>query len=107
MIVVRNIFQARVGKAGEVAQMMVGMMSQSTSPAGGVPLRGWRVLTDLSSGPFDTVVVESVHNSLAEFEQWRTAMFASPEFEQQAQGSEPPFVGGRAEIFTIEGEGRQ
>ena len=103
MILVRNIFQAKFGKAGEVAHGMAQMFQQ----AGGEPPVRWRVLTDLSSGPFDTVVVETEHTSLAEFEQWRAAMFASPEFQQQPQEGEPPFIGGRAEIFTIEAESGQ
>ncbi|HYN88061.1 MAG TPA: hypothetical protein VER55_06005 [Ardenticatenaceae bacterium] len=105
MILVRNIFQAKFGKAGEVAQGMA-QMARGMMPGGGVPPMRWRILTDLSSGPFDTVVMETVHNSLAEFEQWRTAVFASPDFQQDQEG-EPPFIGGRAEIFTIEAEGGQ
>src|SRR5215204_6227444 len=51
MILVRIVFQAKFGKGGALAQQMA---------SGGRPPGGerWRLLTDLSSGPFDTVVME-------------------------------------------------
>ena len=76
MILVRVVFQARNGKAGE----LVADMKQALDHMKRGDQRG-RLLTDLS-GPLDTVVLESVHASLAAWEQFRAAMFASPEFQQ-------------------------
>jgi hypothetical protein len=60
-----------------------------------------RILTDLS-GSFDTVIIETTHESLAAFEEFRKGMFA-----QQAESGEPSpindlVVSGRNEYYTIE-----
>lgn len=102
MILVRMVFQAKWGKAGEVAkrfeegkELMQRVLGQDVR---------MRILTDLS-GPFDTVVQEFEVESLAEWERRRAKIFSSPEF-QQAQESMPenPFVSGRTELYTIEAE---
>jgi hypothetical protein len=100
MILVRNIFQAKFGKGGELAQAMVQSMQQSAGQAG-----RWRVLTDLTSGPYDTVVLEGEANSLAEWEQQRAAMFADPSFGEGMAQTADLIQSGRAELYTIEAQG--
>lgn len=102
MILVRMVFQAKWGKAGEVAkrfaegkELMERVLGQEVH---------MRVLTDLS-GPFDTVVQEFVVESLAEWERRRAQIFTSPEFQQRQESlMEIPFESGRAEFYTIEAE---
>ena len=99
MILVRFVFQAKYGKAGEVVEdfkkateMMQKILGSNVHV---------RILTDLS-GPFDTVVQEMEMESLAEWERLRTALFSDPEFQQSQAGSDPPFESGHLEFYTIE-----
>jgi hypothetical protein len=73
MILVRAVFQAKVGKAQELVASFKAALHQSNAADQS------RILTDLS-GPFDTVVVETIAESLAEWEQRRAEMFASPQY---------------------------
>lgn len=100
MILVRTVFQAKFGKGGELAQAM----AQSMQQAGSEGAR-WRVLTDLSSGPFDTVVLEGEASSLAEWEQRRAAMFSDPTFGENMARIADLIQSGRAELYTIEAQG--
>ncbi len=97
MILVRHVFQCKWGHSQQVVDNMKQMVGHMHAP-GSV-----RILTDLS-GTFDTVVQEVVVESLAEWERGRAELFASPEFQkmQEELGSEPPFVSGHAEFYTIE-----
>ena len=102
MIVVRNVFQAKFGRAGELAQAMAESMRQPTGTPGAPS--AWRVLTDLS-GPFDTVVLEVEGESLAGWEQRRREMFASPEFQANFARAAELMASGRNELYTIEAQG--
>ena len=102
MIVVRNVFQAKIGRAGEFAKIMAENLRQASGTAGGPA--AWRVLTDLS-GPFDTVVMEVEAESLAVWEQARGELFASPEFQASFQQSSELLESGRNELYTIEARG--
>ena len=100
MILVRFVFQAKFGKAGEVAEEFA-KNAKMMSKLVGSNVHG-RILTDLS-GPFDTIVQELEVESLAEWEKLRAAMFANEDFrEAQAALTESPFESGRAEFYTIE-----
>ncbi len=104
MIVVRYVFQAKWGKAGETAKRLAEMnekMRDRMREVMGADVH-MRILTDLS-GPFETVVQEMVFPSLAEWEKGRAALFASEEF-QERMPEESPFVSGRAELYTLEAE---
>jgi hypothetical protein len=101
MILVRFVFQAKWGKAGQVVEdfkQNEEMMKRILGPDVKV-----RILTDLS-GSFDTVVQEMEFKSLAEWERVRAATFANPEFQQAQASSESPFISGRTELYTIETE---
>jgi hypothetical protein len=102
MIIVRNVLQAKFGKAGQLAAEF-----GRTNPGMGSDLglaRRWRVLTDLS-GPFDTVVQEVEAESLAEWEQARARLFQQPSFREAFERTQDLVVSGRNEIWTIEAEG--
>jgi hypothetical protein len=105
MILVRTVFQAKFGKGGELAQQMAeGMKSAMPNGAG---LGRWRVLTDLTSGPFDTVVFEGEVDSLAEWEQRRKQMFADPSFGESMSRTAELIQSGHNELYTIEAQGGQ
>jgi hypothetical protein len=98
MILVRMIFQGKFGTGGKLAASMVEMPRQMSE---GLQAKG-RVLSDLS-GEFDTVVFESVHESLAAWEKYRAQMFSNPDMEGGDTGEEY-IVSGRQEYFTIEAD---
>jgi hypothetical protein len=104
MILVRTIFQAKFGKGGELAQAMAGGMRDPSTPTPS-GAQGWRLLTDLSSGPFDTVVLEGVWESLAAWEQARVQMFSDPSFQEGMRGTAELIESGRSELYTIEAAG--
>jgi len=95
MILVRAVFQAKVGKAQELVASFKAATQQSDT--GDKP----RILTDLS-GPWDTVVVETVAESLADWERQRAEMFASPQFQDMFAQVAELVVSGRNEFYTIE-----
>ena len=99
MILARAIFQAKFGTASELVEAFKGSMDVMTDEQ--TASLQLRILTDIS-GPFDTVILETTHESLAELEQFRQAIFA-----QQAAHEEPSpimdlVISGRNEYYTIE-----
>ncbi len=99
MILVRIVLQTKWGRAQEVVDDFKQNAEMMRRIAGG-KVRA-RILTDLS-GPFHTVVQEMEVESLAAWEQFRTAMFSDPEFQQSQTGSDSPFESGRLEFYTVE-----
>ncbi len=102
MILVRTVFQGKFGTGGELARLMVEGMQSAGAEAG-----RWRILTDLSSGPFDTVVFEAEVESLAEWEQRRKQMLEDPSFGEEMSSTAELIQSGRNELYTIEGQGGQ
>ena len=104
MILVRTVFQATFGKGGDLARQMAGGMTDPAMPTPAGAGR-WRLLTDLSSGPFDTVVLEGEWESLAAWEQARRQMFSDPSFQEGMRGTAELISSGRSELYTIEAQG--
>jgi len=102
MILVRQTFKAKFGKAGEVSAQMRDS-AQMVSRVIGMSRR-WRVLTDLS-GPFDTVVLEIEVESLSEWEQVRSKIFQDAEIRQSMSRSTDLMESGDSQFFTIEDQG--
>ena len=99
MILVRMVFQTQWGKSQEVAEQFkqgMEMIQRVHGKAGQI-----RILTDLS-GTFNRVVQEIEVESLAVWEQSRTAIFSDPEFQELQANSPIPFESGYVEFFTIE-----
>jgi hypothetical protein len=99
MILVRMVFQAKWGKAGQAAndyKQNAELMRKVLGPDVRV-----RFLTDLS-GPFDTFVQEMEVESLAAWEKLRVKIFTNPEFHEVLSRRENPFESGRTEFYTIE-----
>ena len=99
MMLIREIFQAKYGKAGELVQLM----KQLDDPAMLEGVSSARILTDLT-GPFDTVVIESVVESLDTYFGKMFEMFASADQAQQFNPMAELVASGRREIYTIEAE---
>ncbi|MEW5985150.1 MAG: hypothetical protein AB1791_00785 [Chloroflexota bacterium] len=98
MIVVRDVFQARYGKGGELVQLL-----RQSSEALNVGVKyGSRILTD-ASGTFFTVVVETEVESLADWEGRIGEVFARPDFGEWFSQMIPLVESGRREFYYVEG----
>ncbi len=96
MILVRDIFQLKYGKAREAVAIWKGMMP-SLIKAGHSPSR---LLTDLT-GQYYTLVLESTFASLSEFEKGHEGTSMDAEFRAAYEKFVPLVDSGRREIFTI------
>ena len=99
MILVRNVFHCHPGKAGELARAF----SENADQMPESMRLPTRVLTDLS-GPFDTVVVEMVVESIDDYQRRLQAMFADAAAMQQATPFNALVRSGHREYYTIEHE---
>ncbi len=102
MILVRQTFQAKYGKAGEAAAIMREASTVVSQVLG--PGHPWRVLTDLT-GSFDTVVLEIQVESMGDWENIRSSMFQHAEFREAIAPSMDLLQSGSSQLFTIEAEG--
>ena len=96
MILVRNVFQARYGRGGELVALLKEVRQQQ--PAMSVD----RILTD-ASGPFFTVVAETLVESLADWEQRMASDFSTSKFEEWFARMMPLVESGHREFYNIEG----
>jgi hypothetical protein len=99
MILYRSVFQAKFGKADDLVAAFKNMNNVLTDAQ--MESLQPRILTDIS-GSFDTVVLETTHESLAALEQFRIAMFSSPETSAEASPVAGLIESGRNEYYTIE-----
>ena len=101
MVLYRTVFQAKFGKAGElVAALKQSFESEFMTEELMAALQP-RILTDIS-GTFDTVILETTHESLAAVEQFRIAVFAQTDANEEPSPMEALIVSGRNEYYTIE-----
>jgi hypothetical protein len=97
MIVIRNVFRLKFGKAREaVALIKEGVAIQKRAGAD----FSARVLTDLT-GPFYTVVLELSVANLSTFETEAPRFMADKEFQANYQKLVPLVESGHREIFTV------
>lgn len=94
MILVRDVFQAKYGKGGELVALFKELSQQAQVVD--------RILTD-ASGPFYTVVTETTLESLAAWEQRMAEIFSKPEFGAWFARMVPLVESGRREFYNIEG----
>lgn len=99
MIVIRNVFQLKFGKAREaVALMKEGVAIQKRALAG-VDF-STRLLTDVT-GPFYTLVLELTVPNFATFESYAPRLFGDKEWQANYQQVAPLVESGHREVFTI------
>ncbi|HZU25890.1 MAG TPA: hypothetical protein VFA04_10225 [Bryobacteraceae bacterium] len=97
MILIRNVFQLKFGKAREaVALFKEGLAIQKRAGANFSP----RILTDVT-GPFYTVVLELTVPSLAAFETDAPRYMGDKDFQANYQKLVPLIESGHREVFTI------
>ena len=94
MILVRDVFRAKYGKAGDLAALF--------KEAKAWPIQyDPRILTD-ASGPFFTVVTEREYESMGDFEQKSGEIFSTPEFGEWFGRMTVLVESGRREFYNIE-----
>ena len=97
MILIRNVFQLKFGKAREaMAVMKEGLAIHKRLQAEGSS----RLLTDLT-GRHYTLVLEMTVPNLAAFEAMAPRVFGDKDFQANYQKLVPLVESGRREIFTI------
>ena len=98
MILVRNIFRLKFGKAREaVAVWKEGLAIAKKAGFGSAPVR---LLTDLT-GPAYTLVMEITHEDLNDFERTSKKVMSAPEWKSWYQKFVPLVESGDREIFSI------
>lgn len=96
MILVRDVFQLKFGKAREAKALALEGAAIEKKFGYGPS----RFLTDLT-GPYYTLVMESTYADLASFEKALKDVLGAKEFGEWYQKFVPLVESGRREIFTI------
>ncbi len=94
MIVVRDVFQAKYGKGGELVALL-----KDSRPD--MPIGFQRILSD-ASGPFFTIVTEIEVANLAAWENLMKEVFADPQFGRWFERMVPLVEAGRREFYNVE-----
>ena len=99
MIVIRNVFQLKFGKAREaVALMKEGLAIQKRVMSG--QEYSSRVLTDVT-GPFYTLVLELTVPNLSTFESQGPRLFGDKEWQANYQKVAPLVESGHREVYSV------
>lgn len=99
MIVVRDIFQVKFGKAQDaIASWKDGY--DLIQKLGGNN-RQYRMLTDMAGGNYYTLVLESEYKSLGEFEDTMAKVMGDQEWKSWYQKFVPLAESGRREILNV------
>ena len=99
MIVIRNVFQLKFGKAREAVALMKESRAIEKRVMSGLEYSS-RVLTDVT-GPFYTLVLEITVPNLATFESHAPRLFGDKEWQAHYQKMAPLMESGHREIFSI------
>ena len=97
MILIRNVFQLKFGKAREAVALVKEAVAIQKRAGANFPAR---ILTDIT-GPFYTVVLELTVPSLAAFETEAPRYMGDKDFQANYQKLVPLVESGHREIFTI------
>jgi hypothetical protein len=99
MIVVRNVFRLKFGKAREAVVLMKQGVAIQKRALTGVDF-STRVLTDVT-GPYYTLVLELTMPNLAALETSTPRLFGDKDWQANYQQMVPLVESGHREIFTI------
>jgi len=98
MVLVRNVFKLKFGKAKEAVAAWKDIMALSKKL--GFSAKSSRLLTDLV-GDFYTVVFEHTFNSLSELETGAQSMMSNPEWQAAYAKIVAVTESGHREVFNI------
>ena len=99
MIVVRNVFQLKFGKAKEAVALLKEGLAIQKKALSGVEF-STRVLTDVT-GPFYTLVLELTLPSLTTFESYAPKLFADKDWQANYQKMAPLVESGHRDVFSV------
>lgn len=99
MIVVRDVFQLKFGKAREAQALW---QEGREFMRQGDRVKDMRILTDLAGGPYYTLVMETSYESLSEFEDEMQDVL-NDQWRVWYQRFVPLVDSGRREIFNVVG----
>jgi hypothetical protein len=99
MIVIRNVFQLKFGKAKEAVALVKEGVAIQKKAITGIDF-STRVLTDVT-GPFYTLVLELTVPSLGEFESFAPRVFGDKEWQANYQKLSALVDSGYREIFSV------
>jgi len=99
MIVIRNVFRLKFGKAREAVALMKESLAIQKRTLTGTDF-STRVLTDVT-GPFYTLVLEITVPNLATFEMHAPRLFGDKDMQANMQKMAALVESGSREIFTI------
>lgn len=97
MIVVRNVFRLKFGKAREMRQLWEEWKGLEVDLG---TMRGYRTLVDMTGESY-TFVLENEFDSLSSFEQSMGQLFASPAWRNFYSKVTPLVESGYREIFQV------
>jgi hypothetical protein len=101
MIVIRNVFKLKWGKAKEAVGMLKeGLAIQKRALSGVDFIHSTRLLTDVT-GPFYTVVMELTVPNLAAFEANAPKLFANKEWQAHYEKLQPLVESGYREVYNV------
>ncbi len=100
MIVARDVFQAKYGSGGDLADLFKEMLPKLERAIGEVGGGETRLMEDLS-GEFFTIVSEYTLPSLSAWEAAREKMFAIPEFGPLFERMMPLVDTGKREFWNV------
>ena len=93
MLIIRNIFTAKPGKASQMAKLMKETMSSR-------PGMTVRVLTDFI-GQFNTVVMEIEVKNMGEFENQFKEYMSDPQIREKMKDYAEMYQEGRREVLQV------
>ena len=99
MIVVRNVFQLKFGKAKEAVALVKEGLAIQRRAVTGVEFSS-RVLTDVT-GPFYTLVLELTVPNMSAFESYAPKLFGDKEWQANYQKLAPLVESGYREVFSV------
>ena len=99
MVVVRNVFQLKFGKAKEAVALVKEGQALQKKALAGVDF-STRLLTDVT-GPFYTLVLELTVPNLATFETYAPRLFSDKDWQANYQKLAPLVESGYREVFSV------
>jgi hypothetical protein len=99
MVVIRNVFQLKFGKAKEAVAVVKEGLAIQKRALSGVDF-STRLLTDVT-GPFYTLVLELTVPSLGVFESYAPRLFGDKDWQANYQKLAPLVDSGYREVFTV------
>ena len=100
MIVIRNVFRLKFGKAREAVALFKEGIAIQKRVGAGLDF-STRLLTDVT-GPFYTVVLELTVPNLAAFEEAAPRLMADKDWQANYHKVAPLVESGYREVFTVE-----